>query len=57
VREQEYGRLTSRYIGELLSKASIDDRQRQAFFIAAVLAAPRPNAGQSMRHTGGSSGN
>ncbi len=57
VREQEYGRLTSRYIGELLSKASIDERQRQAFFIAAVLAAPRPNAGQSMRDTGGSPGN
>ncbi|HPD29288.1 MAG TPA: peptidyl-prolyl cis-trans isomerase [Phycisphaerae bacterium] len=43
IREQEYSRMSSRYMGQLLDKAGIDPQQQQEFFIAVVSAAPRPN--------------
>lgn len=47
VRTAEYDRLTTGYINELLANAGIDGRQQEAFFIAAVVAAPRPNTRQA----------
>ena len=53
IREQEYGRMSSRYMGELLDKAGIDPRQQQDFFIAVVAAAPRPNIKQAVGNAPG----
>ncbi|NLE57287.1 MAG: hypothetical protein GX616_02925 [Planctomycetes bacterium] len=47
IRSQEYGRMSSRYMAELLDKAGIDPQRQQDFFIAAVTAAPRPNIKQA----------
>lgn len=46
IRDEEYARITSAFIGDLLTKAAIDQQQQQAFFVAAVMAAPRPVGGQ-----------
>jgi hypothetical protein len=57
VRDMEYERLTSRYIADLIQKAAIDEKQQQAFFFAAVSAAPRPNPKQPAPETGSVFGN
>ncbi len=42
VKDQQYNRMSNRYIARLIQRATIDNRQRQEFFFAAVAAAPRP---------------
>ena len=42
VKDEQYKRMTDSYVVELLEQATIDERQKQGLFLAAVAAAPLP---------------
>ena len=49
LKNEQYDRMTHRYISDLLRRATIDDRQQQGFFFAVAAAAPRPSGTELVR--------